>query len=373
MPSNSNYNQVLDQAGFSANPEARKAYIEGGSMGLSQYYSDKLYQNQLASIGIGFARINQQQNYLWGADQGGTWENPTAGSSWGIQNRQIAVQWEGTQAQQQHSLASEAAQISYTRQSQGIQYQQYQTNLSQQYWSAGFGYQTSLMQREQSRENYAFGMQMDQMQFGWGIQDIDEQIRRSSGYQRALLERQRGRMTTAQNLEVQHKEEVQDTQEKLWSRQDEEYRKQISHMQEIQKLEEKNYTLMRSHTEEMYDLGHKELLRQIAETKELHELQMEQLRLDRENQQKNIEFQKASLGIQAESARIQKEQSDNQRATQKMQETSQGAWSKIVSDAGATAKYVQTMVNALNGLRVSVSVGPKGITISGSGTNNTIK
>jgi hypothetical protein len=53
-----------------------------------------MYGYSMAGIGIGLQQIAEQRNYLWGANQGGTWQNPAAESAWGYENQMRSMQYE---------------------------------------------------------------------------------------------------------------------------------------------------------------------------------------------------------------------------------------------------------------------------------------
>ena len=63
-------------------------------------------------------------------------------------------------------------------------------------WMQSFDYQTTLMRRDFAREDYQFNTQMRSLSYGWNMEDLDEQIRRSSGYERGQLIKQRDRATS---------------------------------------------------------------------------------------------------------------------------------------------------------------------------------
>jgi hypothetical protein len=327
---------VTNMTGVTGDPGGiQAAYLKGGTWGAQDAYQNASYKNQMGQIGVGYARAAQEMNYLWGAASGGTAQDPSANSSWGLQNQQIAVQWAGTQAQEAFSVKSQNVNYAYSQQSLANQYQQFQTNTAQTQWQMGFGYQTNLIQRGQERESYQYQMETNQMQFGWGIQDIDEQIRRSSGYERSLLVRQRGREVTSENLQVGQMKTVQGTQETLFKREDEEYNKQVQQFTTITALQNKQFEAEKQHTTEMYELNSKELQRQIQETQDLHDIQMKQIELDRDNQQKSIQFQLQSLGLQAEQAKLAQNFQGVNEANGRVQSAVAGAFQIMANNANA--------------------------------------
>lgn len=292
------------------NREIAQTYLDGGIFGLQRLSNQKSYEASMASAGIALKGIALQENFNWGANAGGTWNQPTAGSAWGIENRQLALQDASTRAgfveqQQRMSLQNDFAiqreQNQLNRMNLTASYQAYQ-------WSAN--YNQFRQQQVWTRQDYSYQDTTRGLQFQWQMEDLDEAIRSSSGRERRQLVRQRDRAATMHNLEGDQIDTSRKRQEELWAAQDERYRKEREYTLENQKLDRENYQINLKNRETFYKLDVESFERRMKEYEEEKKLQDELRDLQRKFQYDQLQLQKESAQVQAGAAAVQKEIND---------------------------------------------------------------
>ena len=105
--------------------------------------------------------------------------------------------------------------------------------LTQRGWQMQeFGYQSNELSisRQSFREDTAYNKQVKQLQYGWQMEDADINIKRSTGFERRQLVKQKGRDTEMYNLETNQT----DVQTK---RQEDQFKREAAHM----KLQESHF------------------------------------------------------------------------------------------------------------------------------------
>ena len=278
------------------------AYNQGGTMDVQLLQNQKSYENSVAGAGIQMAGIALQENYLWGSQGGGTWDNPTTGSSWGIEDRQIALQQRSQAADFAEQRRRMVMQNQFAIKSENIQLQRMNTSNAYNLWQLGFNYQGFQQQEAWSRQDWQFQDQQNAMQFSWNMEDINEAIRYSSGRQRRQLLRQRDRSVASHNLQEEQVGEQRSRQEQLWARQEEQYKKQEEYTLTLQRLDKENYELGKRQRQENYKADTQSWERKKAEYEESQKLEEEARTLSRKYQHDQIELQKQSAGLQAKAA-----------------------------------------------------------------------
>ena len=213
--------------------QAMQAWAEGGQEGAYSLLQSRLADLQRRSAGIAGAQIALRENFMWGANQGGTWDAPTTDSIWGIQDRLRALQHQSTLATYSYTkerMDTEAGfarrQDEMSRVATGVsrEYQDYQvasarqmTELSRGYtdWQMGFNRETTMMQRGFTRDQWAYQRGMSNLQFGWQMEDLNEAIRMSGGYQRRQAIQARDRAATQHGMETAQFDKQQGQQENV--------------------------------------------------------------------------------------------------------------------------------------------------------------
>ena len=286
--------------------EINDAYISGGTRDVGLLQNQKSYDAQMASAGIQSAGIALQENYLWGSKAGGSWDNPTTGSSWGIENRQLALSQRSQQADFTEQQRRMVSQNQYAIQSENISLQRMNTSNAYNNWQTGFNYQGFQQQEAWTRQSWGLQDQSTAMQNSWSMEDINDAIRYSSGRDRRKLITQRDRMTATQNLQAEGTDNARSNQETTWARQEEQYRKQEQYSLELQKLDRDSFDLGKRQRQDSYKMDSEQWKRKKAEYEEGQKLDEEARKLSREYQHDQIDLQKASAGLQAQQAAEQK-------------------------------------------------------------------
>jgi hypothetical protein len=340
--------QTLNALGIGVGDnQFQNTLLQQGMWGAEQLHADRQYGFQMASIGIGFAQLAANRQFYWGS---GTWDNPDRSSSWGISDRIDTLQYQGQMAGFATSLKKLDLGHQYDMQNQQENEERWQLNQNWTNWSRGFDYETSLMRREWTQGDWQYQSSMRSMQFDWKMEDFDEAIRRSSGYERAQLVRQRDRAVQSNNMENSQVEQAQEQQKELWEREDERYQKSIEFANELTRMDEEGFERSKNQREELYKIDREDLLRRTEEAKELHKLQLELQTEQRRHSAEQLKFQEISLGIQAASAAEQKKYNYDMRKLAQEQERQSSYINNIVNKSGSMRAFYNDFINFLNTL-----------------------
>jgi hypothetical protein len=306
--------------------EAAQAWISGGLEGRTALHRERMYGYQMAGIGVGFQQLALQREYLWGANQGGTWDNPAAGSMWGLQDQMRAMQYQAQIANFGFNLERMDTGNQFAIQQENLQYERMNANWDFQRWNRGFDYAGMLLQRQWAQEDWQYQDTMRGLSFGWSLEDVNEAIRMSSGRERSKLVRQRERMVLQNNLQEEQVETGRSRQEETWAREDERFRKQSEYAEKLIEMDQEAFELGKTQRETFYHMDRDNLERQIKDYKEQFALQEKIIKAQRENQAKQLELQQQSLGIQAAAAAEQKKYQEEVEKTQKTYRNIEGYW-----------------------------------------------
>jgi hypothetical protein len=289
-----------------SNAEINTTFNEGGFYGLQRLSSQKSYEASMASIGVQMKGIALQEQYNWGQDDGGTWNNPTSGSSWGIEDRQTAAQrssqqanfsdqWKQMQLSNQFGIARENNQ--FTR-----------MNVNNEYQNAQFSAQYNQFQQGQqwTQQDWQYQDTTHQLNFGWQMEDINENIRFASGRQRKDLVKQRDRAALTENLSEDNTDTQRERQKQLWAQQEEQYAKQKTYMAQMQQLDLESFNINKSQRETFFKMDVETYSRHLKEYEAETKLQDELKELQRKYQYDQIQLQKEAAGAQASAAAAQK-------------------------------------------------------------------
>lgn len=231
---------------------------KGGISGLQELYAQKSYQNQLAGVGLSYAESNLSRAFelnvnrpqkdlqlaLSGASQfGGSVATPygqyNATGSFNFQQQNMAFQWQGQQIQYgrqqvQFGWEQQSMDMSRAGQLQGrsmglfdLSYQRRDLDLGHQYF----------------QQDWQFGQQKRQLQFGWQMEDAERNIRRATGFEKQQLIRERGRAAEMFNLDSQQLNREKGREEDKYKREDERWRLQLANFQTMAALEDQRYDL----------------------------------------------------------------------------------------------------------------------------------
>jgi len=335
--------------------QAAQAWMEGGQLGREMLHRQRmrgydvmrmdLAQEQLTSD-IGYTQqmwgLQDQQRALSHQSQlasfGAAWRRLDVNQAYGLAQEDLSFR----QMMARHQYGDITAGINLRRLDLREYFGERQADLSRQgfesrqawqMYSMQFGRENALLQRQWTQADWQYSDQMRGLQFGWGMEDINEQIRRSTGYQRRQLIKQRERMVLTQNLEEGHIDEQRERQEEMWAREDEHYEKlktyteqqmalekeqfelnedqrkqlmeldreafeaQEKYRQEMQAFEKEQFELSKQQRQALYELEREELARRQEEYMRQYALQEQIINLQRQHQQEQWDFQQRSLDI----------------------------------------------------------------------------
>ena len=329
--------QTLGAMGLSfGSAEAQNALTSGGLEGYERFYNNQNWSLQQQSRDLQWSQLSSNESNMY--------------ATWNIQDRTTEQQYGSQMDQFSYSLNRMDLQQQFQRENWASQDTRRQAGVEQNRWQTSFNYETSLMQRDFSRENTNFQTQMQNMSYSWSMEDYDEAIRRSSGYERAQLVKRRDRETTTYGLNSQNNDRVQGNQEELWAREDERYKKSLEYTEQLDQLNEEDFSRQRSQQEELFKMERDNTVRRQDDAVSLHELQMELQKEQRKHQEEQLAFSKKSLEIQTEMARNQHEYSTNVREFTQSREKDEAAMRKLIGYAPAFARMAEDWIKMIDRL-----------------------
>jgi hypothetical protein len=298
---------IMRQLLGTTNPEILKAYGENGSRGIEALSRRDSAQAQLMSSGIQMKGIALSEKYNWGS---GSWNAPSAGSSWGLEDKLRSLQY----ASQTTDFAVQSQRMDFSNQNsiarEQNQYQRMQVSQNYNASQLSTSYNQFQKQKGWAQEDYQYQDTMTSLTNSWNLEDINENIRLSSGRQRRQLLKQKDRMVTTQNLEGEQVETQRDRQKEVWANEEERFRKQKDYQTQLNKLDTQSYDLNKSQREKLYAMDKEDLSRKKKEFEENKKVQDEVIQLQRKYQYDQLQLQKESAGVSAWAAAKQVEYND---------------------------------------------------------------
>lgn len=165
----------------------------------------------------------------------------------------------------------------------------------------GWGWQTEdmLRGRQYQMDDRAFLDAQSERRWGWNVSDLDEQIRRSTGYERKLLVRQRDRSTIERNEELGRRDTLRGREDEDFQRQLDRFEALKKHQQDLWGLEDERRALdLTAHNDSMkretasFDLRKRHYAEQDALQQKQFDLQLKNFDEDVAMQQRSFELQK---------------------------------------------------------------------------------
>ena len=354
--------QVLDAMGYyKGDAEMQGLYISGGDRATTAEHSTRMFDYQMQGFGIQQAQIAGNRSYLMGS---GNAANPSAGSAWGIQNQQMGIQWAGQQAQWRYQATSMDTQHQFAETNQQANEQRFNVNFAYQNQQRGFQYQTGLMQRGWQRENFQYQQGMSSLQHGWEEEDMDLNIRRSSGADRAQLIKQRDRSNVAFNAETSQADKERKRQEELWKREDQRYTTEVAHEQQLGKMTEMDFQREKQQRDVLYKLDKENFERQVEDAKKLHALQIQATELQRKHEERSLALQAAAVAVQQKAAEEQQKWEEANRGATNFYKD-QAAYFRMMYSWSPKITQAMNSILQLGRLNFVVEVRPRGIYING--------
>jgi len=325
--------QTLSGLGMTFGSTSQSALLSGGLWGYQQSYVNQTNALQAQTLDMQGEQLgyNRQSTYRsWGV------EDQTNTTQWNAQ--QAGFQWQNTMLDTNNRFRLEDAALTRN--------QREATN-SNNSWMRDFDYQSSLMKRDWSREDYQYNTQSRELSYGWNMEDMDEQIRRSSGYERAQLIKQRDRATVSENMQSGQAEKQFGRQEEMWQREDERYKKGVEYADQMIELDTARFELNQKQADEMYQMQKEHLGEEMETAEKLHDLRMEMEALQRERQEEQMDYQEKALDIQRQHTALQNEYQDNMTIISHTQAEMEASLRKITNYSPAFSRMLGDFLNFL--------------------------
>jgi len=287
-----------------------EAWAEGGAVGAQNLVRERQADLSLASAGIALQSLNANRAYNWGAT--GTWDQPTSGSSWGLQDTLREMQYQSTLGSWEYQEEATGKRWAYQQQSNAFTQQRMDISRGYQDTSLAANREMNLRKRTWTQEDWNYQDQLSSLSYEWGMEDINEGIRSATGRDRRTLVTQRERMTTKYNLAQEQTDTQHDRQEEIWAAEDERFDEQKQYQEELMNLEQTRFDASVEHQEEMHDMEVEDFDRRKEEYEEQRAIETEMRDLQREHQAEMMDLQEQSIGIQAASAALQKQSATDQ-------------------------------------------------------------
>ena len=325
--------QTLSGLGLTFSQTDQTVLLNGGIWGYQQSYVDQTNNLQMQGINQSYAQLASNRQFMY--------------ESWGLETRMNNLQWEQTLSGFGWQNTMLDTNNRFRLEDAALTRQQREASNENSRWNRDFDYQTNLMRRDWAREDYQYNTQMRQLSFGWQMEDMDEQIRRSSGYERAMLIRQRDRATLSENMQSGQAEKQFDRQEQLWAREDERYEKSLAFSEQMIQLDQERFELNQRQADEMYALQKTRLGEEMEMAGKQHDLRLEIEALQRERQEEQLRFQEQSLDLQKQQALLQNEYANNMTKISHTQTEMEAALRKITSYQPAFSRLLQEFLSFL--------------------------
>ncbi len=298
-----------------------KEWGQPGVIDTSWDYQREMRDEQMrytrAQTGFQVAKINARRVYLWGADQGGTWDQPATGSLWSLQDELTEMQREYQFENQSNALERQKAMagLSYRQTLERLGLSREKFAVQQGYADIGFARQEEELARQFSRSRVQYGWKTEDLErkqmisgreFGWRMEDIEEALKYATGRQRRQLLVRQERETIRYGDQAQQFDTQEDRLQQLqdWRREDfaereESLRIQMAKHRELSALQEDSFNMQERHARERYDLimsFTEEDEERLEQLKEIHKKQDEIKEKQREYQAQQLNMQEQQAG-----------------------------------------------------------------------------
>lgn len=204
-----------------------------------------------------------------------------------------------------------------------------------------FAYQANDMQLQKryASEDFAFNRNVSNLQFGWQMEDFDTNIRRSTGFQRRQIIKDRDRAVEMRNLEVGQEDKLKSRQDESFKRQEEYFKRQVEHYKSTQKMEDREFENQKKRfdqqvkwRDEDFNVRRGRLNEEMRMSKEAFDRQMENMKV----KQEELDIEQSMFISNAERKTVA--MSDEEAHQIKMKDLS-------LASAGAAAKHALEMKN----------------------------
>jgi hypothetical protein len=343
--------------------------VRGGLWGLQDAASNLQYGTSLAQLGLQSAQLQFGWAMQSGAGLGGAMAGypgmqggPRAlQSQWAIQDQQIALaraqqQWGLTYGQAQINLGTRqfgqtqafnimAAGIGYGQQQVGFELQGQQLQLGRQYQLQQFGFQAEqlgtqrrfqlqnfaleregqLLGRTQFGQTQAFQQQAANIGYAFQMRDIDIAIRRSTGFERQQLVRQKEEETSAYNIDTEGRKLQAKQAKEQWSLEDRRFAVQKSQATLMFDLDKRRFDAEKAHADAAFALEQKQFEVAQQNAKVNYDLELKRFDLEAKQFKERTSLEQANHDKQVEwfatQVALEDANRDNQRTLATFQHT----------------------------------------------------
>lgn len=251
----------------------------GGTQALQYYAENQSYASAMVGIGIQGAQANLSWKFQSGVglNENASYPGMVGGprpvqSQWAIQDQQISMQraqaqWgidlSGARLSQSVSNYNQtdafnrnysAVQYGFQQQNFGFQAQSMAMGRSQQLENFGLQREEMGIQRNAQQQNWAFAQHSSNVGFAFEMRDDDISIRRSSGFERQQLIRQKEEQTSAHNIDTQGRKMQESQAKKEWAEEDKRFSVSKRQAEEVYKLSVTQFEAQKKQAAELYKL-----------------------------------------------------------------------------------------------------------------------
>jgi hypothetical protein len=273
-----------------------------------------------------------------------------------MQSSWAQTQFENQQADMQRQRGQQMQMRGFAQADMPLQRRQFEMGQIETQQRIQFREQDIPRQRGYQLADVSFQQGQTARQFGWQMEDMDENIRFATGRGRRRLLRQRGRLVESRNIATGREDEMEDRRETEWEIEDERFEIIKERTEEIINIdaemydrreekirtqwqfEDENFGIRQDRMQEARDHQVAMMDMQKRHFEENHALQQDQFNLQKERhalQQKNIDAQLAHLLKQEEFAQTAHDQAETRMANEKEHATAMMALQRDQIEAGA--------------------------------------
>lgn len=257
------------------------------------------------TVSPGFQQLAGQYGGVWGLQDAqrnlaNQWQMQQMGyreQMFGVQNAQWNTNWQANWDQFQVQRGWQDEQDTRTKE---------RNTVSDAWWLRGWGYQ----------ENRA------QLSYAWGMEDIDEAIRFSTGRDKLRLGRQKERMTISESMRRGYHEDEKEYWEKQKDWRDEDLDTAKDHRDQINEWKEEDLRRSKEQHDEIAGLQAGQFAKEREHYEEQRKLEDQQIRLEREYWKEQQKSQAESLTKQQEINKLNRQYQED---TWKLQTDAQDA------------------------------------------------
>lgn len=203
------------------------------------------------------------------------------GGMWGLQDQSRALSW-GYQ-QQQFGFQQEGFDLNNRQWMENWQARWGRLQQQQQWAGEDFDNRRAKNARQDEHWLYNWGWQenMANLQFGWQMQDLDENIRFATGRDKLRLMRQKERATITESMRSEKSQEGKEYWEDMTKFRDEELAREEERHDQRMEWAEEDLERARKHHEEDMDLAQRRMDAARRHAEEQHALEQQRIQLER--------------------------------------------------------------------------------------------